>query len=285
MKISLHQASIILAFYNDVQLLRLALDALKLEADATFEVLIADDGSAPQAVEQIECLMDQYPFPIKHLWHPDDGFAKTVILNRAVLEARGNTLIFLDADCIPQQGFVTDHLRQARPGLCLVGRRINVFREAVDALDCRVPNQIVRNNLVKLLWWSIQGKANHVEHGIRLPAWLATALSGRPWGILGCNFSLTKADLLAVNGFDERHRVQWGAEDSDLQRRLSKHGIMRQSLVARACMIHFDASFFSRKQRASTPASDQVASPDHYAEAAREDQAWTPHGIVKTPPC
>lgn len=270
------RASIVLAFYNDLPLLKLVLDALKAQYDGSFEVLIADDGSRPDVVQGIEAILDHYPFELRHLWQPDQGFLKTVILNKAVQTARGEHLIFMDADCVPEQHFVADHLRHAAIGVCQTGRRVDVFRDAIDELDCREPARIIANNFAKLLRWSAQGKARNIEKGLRLPSWLASRLGGRVWGALGCNFSVARQDLLAINGFDERHGEQWGAEDSDVERRLLKLGVKRMSLRYQAVMIHFDASFFKRG-----PSEDARRRWKFYQQAAAENRVWTPYGIVK----
>lgn len=272
------KVSIILAFYNDVELLTLVLRAIELQKIDGLEVLIADDGSCAQAVEDVQALLSRYSFSVRHLWQPDDGFGKTIILNKAVVDAIGETLIFLDADCVPQAFFIEDHVRHSEPGVCLVGRRVNVFRGALDKLDLNCPHKIISRNFFRLLWWSMKGYANHLERGVRFPRWASGWMRKRGWGIVGCNFSLQKKDLLAINGFDERHRVHWGAEDSDLQRRLQLHGIRLKSLAQQACQIHFDASFF--KRRDVNRVSD-AGSASHFAQAVAEGVSWTPHGIVK----
>ncbi len=268
------KVSVILAFYNDIELLRLSLQSLAASHSSDFEVLIADDGSCEKVVQEVQGLLNAYPFPITHIWQVDDGFGKTVALNKAVVAAAGQWLIFLDADCVPQSNFVADHLRRCESGICLVGRRVNVFRDAIGVLDCSAPHKIFNKNFLKLLWWSMRGKVTHLERGVRAPAFLKLMFPKKSWGIVGCNFSIAKADLLAINGFDERHRIAWGAEDSDLQRRLELKGVRLQSLVQQACQVHFDASFFSRRVGG-------VAKPDYLGMAARENHYWTAHGIVK----
>jgi glycosyltransferase involved in cell wall biosynthesis len=270
------RASVVLAFYNDLPLLKMVLAALKAQYDGSFEVLIADDGSGPDVVRGIEAILNQYPFKLRHLWQPDEGFLKPVILNKAVQAARGDYLIFMDADCVPQRHFVSDHLREAAPGICQTGRRIDVFRDAIYELDCRQPEHIIRRNFGQLWLWLLRGKSRTLEKGLRLPSWLARQLGGRAWGALGCNFSVARQDLLAINGFDERHGVQWGAEDSDVERRLLKFGVKRCSLRYQAIMIHFDQSFFKRGL-----SEDAQRRWKFYQQAAEEDRVWTPHGLVK----
>lgn len=270
------RASVILSFYNDLPVLRLALDALAAQYDGQFEVLVADDGSKPDVVRELSQLLPRYKFNTSHLWHEDDGFRKTVILNRAVTQAQADCLIFVDADCVPQRHFVDDHLRHAGPGVCQTGRRIDVFRDAIDQLDCDVPAQILAHNWTTLLRWSWQGKARNLEKGLRLPTAIAHQIGGRIWGALGCNLSVNRQDFLQINGFDERFSVAWGAEDSDPERRLRKAGVRLRSLRYQATMIHFDASYFKRR-------GGQLIRPanDHYATVKAEDRIWTPHGIVK----
>jgi len=270
------KASVIAAFYNDLEVLRLLVQALQEQADGSFELIIADDGSRPDVVHAIDQMKTRFAYPIRHLWHEDRGFLKTVILNEAVREARGQTLIFIDADCVVQSGFVQDHLRLARPGIMQTGRRVDVHHEAYRTLNCSRASEIVCSNFLTLCWWTIRSKARNLEKGIRLPMWLRKWAGGRNWGVLGCNFSVDREDLLAVNGFDERHGVQWGAEDSDVERRLKKIGVQVRSLRYAATMIHFDGQYYRRG-----PSEDARQRWQLYLQAEKEDRTWTPHGILK----
>ena len=272
------KASVILAFYNDLPLLRAVLDALQSQYASQFEVLIADDGSRPEIVAELKAMLTTYSFESQHLWHPDAGFRKTVIMNQAVLAANTDHLIFMDADCIPQQHFVDDHLRQLKPGLCQAGRRIDTFYEGLDKLAKTAPAQLFGKHWMRFLIWAAQGKARNVEKGIRLPHALVKRLSqGRSWSLVGCNFSVCKQDFLAINGFDERADVQWGAEDSDIDRRLLKAGVRIVNLRYQATMIHFDSAYFKRG------ALKHSVSPGAgvFAQAYTENRTWTHHGIIK----
>lgn len=272
------KATVILAFYNDLPLLRTVLDALQSQSTGQFEVLIADDGSRPEVVAQLKTLLPTYSFESQHLWHPDAGFRKTVIMNQAVLAAKTDHLIFMDADCVPQQHFVNDHLRHLKPGLCQAGRRIDAFYEGLDNLTNTAPAQLFSKRWLRFLVWAAQGKARNVEKGIRLPHALAKQLpQGRPWSLVGCNFSVCKQDLLAINGFDERADVQWGAEDSDIDRRLLKAGVRMVNLRYQATMIHFDSAYFKRD---ALKPSD-LPGTGVFAQAYGENRTWTRYGIVK----
>lgn len=271
-------ASIIIAFYNDIKLLRLVLVALKNQYRDQFEVLIADDGSTPEVVAQVDEMLKAFPFPSKHFWQADEGFRKTIVMNRAVTSAVSETLIFIDGDCVPQVHFVDDHVRASKLGFCSVGRRIDCFRDAIDHLDCSQPDLIVFRNIFRLIFWSLTFRARNIEKGFRLPPRFLKKIPSQKWGVVGCNFSIQKSDLLFVNGFDERHSTQWGAEDSDVQRRLQKAGLKLNDLRYQATMIHFDASYHKRHLPTVTPEKNF---PSFYDQAAAENRAWTPFGIIK----
>ena len=272
------KASVILAFYNDLPLLQKVLDALQSQYAGQFEVLIADDGSKPEVVTGLKKLLPTYSFESQHLWHPDDGFRKTVIMNQAVLAAKTDHLIFMDADCVPQMHFIDDHLRHLKPGLCQAGRRIDAFYEGLEKLANTAPAQFFDKHWLRFLVWAAQGNARNVEKGIRLPYALVKRMTqGRPWSLVGCNFSVCKQDLLALNGFDERADVQWGAEDSDIDRRLLKAGVRMVNLRYQATMIHFDSAYF--KRNINNPLSKETR--NFFDEAKKEDRTWTRYGILK----
>jgi len=269
------KVSVIAAFYNDIDILRLLMQALHEQADGSFELIIADDGSRPVVMAAIQEIKNTFGYPVQYLWHEDRGFLKTVILNEAIRHARGETLIFVDADCVVQKGFVQDHLRHAGPGIMQTGRRVDVYREAYQVLDCSRPSEIVSRNFAALLKLTMQSKARNLEKGIRVPDVIGRNWPGRTWGVLGCNFSVQKSDIVAINGFDERHAVQWGAEDSDVERRLKKIGVKVRSLRFAATMIHFDAQYFKRG-----PSEDARERWKLYQQVEKEDRIWTPYGLV-----
>lgn len=271
-------ASIIIAFYNDINLLRLVLIALKNQYHGQFEVLIADDGSSTEVNSQVTEMLRGFPFSSKNLWQADKGFRKTIVMNRAVISATFDTLVFIDGDCVPQSNFVDDHIRLAKQGFCSVGRRVDCFRDATKHLDCSQPELIVRRNFFRLVLWSLTQKARNVEKGIRFPKIFLKKHPSQKWAVVGCNFSIQKSDLLSVNGFDERHTVQWGAEDTDVERRLQKAGLKFNDLRYQATMIHLDISYFKRHLIVST---SHIGIPSLYDQAAAENRSWTPFGIVK----
>jgi glycosyltransferase involved in cell wall biosynthesis len=90
------QFSIIIPVYNDWEPLDESLRSLSLQERATlFEVIIVDDGSTNQAPDVIRRWSQYYPLTIVHQLHTGIPSAR----NHGIQNAKGNVLIFTDADC------------------------------------------------------------------------------------------------------------------------------------------------------------------------------------------
>ncbi|BAC93063.1 putative glycosyl transferase [Vibrio vulnificus YJ016] len=277
------KASLIIAFYNNTQALGLIFKALSAQSCMDFEVVIADDGSKEDAVTWLEEQKNQVPFALKSVWHEDKGFRKNRILNHAVLAAESEYLIFIDGDCIPEKHFIEDHINNAQRGSVLSGRRVELpelFTPLMQA--CENPEtffsqhkwQIFRQYLFTSPDAETKGRCNrgrHVEKGIRLPyAWQQKLIGGfKPAGILGCNFSLYKSDLLKVNGFDMRYEAPAVGEDSDLDYRLGLIGITTRVLKGLAIQLHIYHPWLSR------------TSPNYelFLDTMEHKRSWAEQGI------
>ena len=79
------KASVIAAFYNNIKYLKLVLAGFEQQTEKDFELIIADDGSPEEVVKEIESIVSNYSFRIKHTWHSDKGFRKNKILRRELI--------------------------------------------------------------------------------------------------------------------------------------------------------------------------------------------------------
>lgn len=277
------KASLIIAFYNNTQALGLIFKALSAQSCMDFEVVIADDGSKQDAVDWIEEKKSQLPFALKSVWHEDKGFRKNRILNHAVLAAESEYLIFIDGDCIPEKHFIEDHVNHAQRGVVLSGRRVELPEPFTSLMQSstspetffsRYKWQIFRQYLFTLPDAATKGRSNrgrHVEKGIRLPyAWQQKLIGGfKPAGILGCNFSLYKNDLIKVNGFDMRYEAPAVGEDTDLDYRLGLVGITTRVLKGLAIQLHIYHPWLSR------------TSPNYglFLDTMEHKRSWAEQGI------
>ena len=248
--------SLIISFYNKTELLQKVLESIALQTMQDVEVVIADDGSGPQAAAFIEHAAHSYPFPIRHVWHEDKGWRKNAILNKAVMAAKSEYLVFIDGDCLLERHFLEEHYASRKQGEVVTGRRVLLTPKTTEYILAKplTPHRLGAPLFFRLLWETIFGhQKTQLEQKIRLPKGLRRLfIRERKRYILGCNFSLYKEDLLGVNGFDERFQYPGYGEDIDLEFRLARKGIFAYS---RKCQLvqfhcyhqHFDTDYAPNK--------------------------------------
>jgi glycosyltransferase involved in cell wall biosynthesis len=218
--------SLIITTYNRPDSLKAVLSALNAQNQRDFEVLIADDGSTDDTRLMLHHF--EADFPLHHVWQHDQGFRAARIRNRALRQAQGDYIIFIDGDCIPRRDFIARHCALAEKNCFVSGQRIlcqPAFTEHV--LHQHIP-----------LWqWSLwqwlrayqRGHINRLLPLLALPdgAWRQRA-SVQHWrGVKTCNLGVWHSALSAINGFDEAYQG-WGHEDADLAVRLLHAGQQRK---------------------------------------------------------
>jgi len=262
-------ATVVLSTFDQPRLLDLALHGYARQSVRTFEIVIADDGSKPETRELIECRARAFPVPIRHVWQPHRGFWKSAALNRAVLQSHGAQLVFSDGDCVPSRTFVEEHLAAARPRAFVVGGHVRLSEQMTREVT---PESIASGELERAaslvertaLWWM---------HGKSL-AYIALRRPRKP-RLLGLNFSVDRATLHRVNGFDQTYRNS-AREDSDLRNRLLLAGASPVSLWHRARVMHLfhapnvERILWKEANRYYRRRDLRPESPDGLRELARE---------------
>jgi GT2 family glycosyltransferase len=107
--------SVISATYK--QLPKLKLLAKALESFRDFEWILAIDGCQ----ETKEWAKD-----IKHVYHEDKGRRYNEIVNMAVKEAKGDTLLLISGDSVPDKNYQNDIMEGYKPDRIVCGLRVNV---------------------------------------------------------------------------------------------------------------------------------------------------------------
>lgn len=234
------KVSVIIAIYNQIEYLRFALAGYFRQSFRDFEIVIADDGSKAEVTAEIQALIKSSDFPIQHVWQEDLGFRKNKILNKAVLTTRADYLIFTDGDCIPHREFVHEHYINRSPGACLVGRRVNLSQRITSKLTVeRIERGLLEKNFLNMLVDSMLLRMNYVEKGIYIKSpFLRKIMNRKKRDLVGSNFSIHKADILSVNGFDERYEEPGIGEDRDIQIRLERKNIVFKSVSFVAIQYH-----------------------------------------------
>ena len=83
------------------------------------------------------------------MWHEDNGFQKSRILNSAILASESDYLIFTDQDCIPRKDFIATHNAYAEKGYFLSG---GYFKLPMDISRQLTYNDIESENAFSLSW-------------------------------------------------------------------------------------------------------------------------------------
>ncbi|WP_040396965.1 glycosyltransferase [Cesiribacter andamanensis] len=264
-------ASVIISIYNKFNYLERVLAGFEQQSRTDFEVILADDGSNGETLAAIRQYQQQAPYPLRHVWHEDKGFRKTRIMNKAVVAAEASFLIFVDGDCIPHPRFVEEHLAHAREGVVLCGRRANLSDKLTHWLTPeRIRQGALQHMTGRLLWDSVAGQSRDAEKAIYIRNSPLKPLFPQKFkGLLGCNFSLYKKDLLDINGFDERYEAPAAGEDTDPEYRLGWAGKKFVSVKNYAIQYHLYHKLLPRPEQ-----SQRVL-----AQVLKERKAYSRYGI------
>jgi glycosyltransferase involved in cell wall biosynthesis len=219
--------SVVITTYNRPDALAAVVEACFAQSDKNFEIIIADDGSTANTQECIDALKARAPVALQHVWQPDLGFRAAMARNRGTLAARGEYIVFLDGDCIPQRDFIAQHRKLARRGFLVSGSRVLLS----PGLTARILSEHIDLNAASVgerLAYRLRGDVNKVlQLLVRLPD-LGRESRRFSWRrIKSCNLGVWRSDLDLVNGFDESF-LGWGHEDSDLVVRLFNAGVNRK---------------------------------------------------------
>lgn len=117
--------SIIINVHNQPLSLKLALRSLLAQDFTGFkEVIIADDGSSSTIFPDLYQDFDKAGIPLKYVWQQDCGIRENVSFNNGIRLARGNYLLFLAGDMVPNIDLVRKHMEtQVQPRLIVAGNR------------------------------------------------------------------------------------------------------------------------------------------------------------------
>jgi glycosyltransferase involved in cell wall biosynthesis len=231
------QAAVIISTYNSPHLLERVLWGYFGQTYRDFELIVADDGSSNETRRLIERFSDK-AMPVTHLWHPDRGFRKCTILNRAIAATEAEYLVFTDGDCIPRADFVSVHLSLREPGRFLSGGTVYLPKELSRRITI---DDVVAGRATDLKWLRANGLGRSLSLKLRLGTQLRLQCI---WDYLtptratfnGHNSSAWRSDILAVNGFDER--MGYGGLDRELGERLENAGVRGKQVRHRAVCVH-----------------------------------------------
>lgn len=213
------RALVVVGTYNQPSL-ALALRGWLRQGERDFELVVADDGSAPAYVQVVRDFIDgparAAGLRVHHAWHEDRGFRKARIVNEALRRVPGPRLVILtDGDCVPPACFVERHLAAHAPRSFHVGGCVRWSREVSEGLT---PAQVDDGSFEA---WHDAGHARDARWRALKSRWGTFWHLRRRPKVLGLNMAVDRALLDEANGMDERFEG-WGLEDDDLRDRLMR---------------------------------------------------------------
>lgn len=267
--------SVIISTYNNPAWLEKVIWGYELQTHTDFEFIVADDGSGPETRSLIEHYQKTSRMKIIHVWHPDNGFQKSAILNKAVAASNTAYLLFSDGDCIPRKDFVETHVRHAKQGYFLSG---GYFKLPMETSKAITREDVANGNAFDVNWLHAHGlkktykELKLVSRGLQqyLLNWLTPA---KPtWN--GHGSSGWKKDIVAVNGYNEE--MQYGGQDRELGERLVNLGIKGKQIRYSAVCVHLD-----HKRGYNTPES--IHKNRKIRQQTRfQRKIWTRNGIINS---
>jgi glycosyltransferase involved in cell wall biosynthesis len=227
------------------------------------EVLIADDGSEEATRLVVMAHQTDFPVPLLHVWHDDQGFRLAAIRNEAIRQASGQYVVQVDGDMVLHSRFIEAHAQFARCGSYVQGSRC--------LLAPALTRHLLRTRRHEVSWFA-RGLKN------RQNAWYAPWISRFVGGprdaerrTRGCHMAFWRDDLLSVNGYDERF-VGWGREDSELAARLIHAGVRRRNFKFGAVAYHL--------WHAEVPRDGYSVNEARYETTIREGRRRCDDGLV-----
>lgn len=261
--------SIVIPTYNKKDFLELTLTALGFQTYPVdkYEVVVINDGSTDGTEDLVLSL--SVPYEINYTRQENKG--RSVARNRGIENAKGETIIFIDDDCVPAPTFIERHMQyhyendnyvvlgykyctfskmlpdssKLKGTLMETLKRHKTLHHLIDMQEntMLIRPEDIRNGLDKLVQLSYRGERERWEQAYKT---YTANLEGftLPWLLFTTgNVSVKKHHCVEVGGFDENFKG-WGLEDFEMGYRLYKHGLRfvldREAITYR--LIHWGDS-------------------------------------------
>ncbi len=269
------RVSVIISTYNNPNWLEKVLWSYQVQTFKDFEMVIADDGSKQPTFDLIEKIKHLVDFSIIHVWHQDNGFQKSQILNKAILACNTDYILMSDGDCIARKDFVQVHVDRKEKGYFLSGGYFMLPMTISEIIDKR---NVLQQLCFNVNWLKSKGLKSSFKNnkltasGFKSKVLNAITPTNASWN--GHNASGWKEDILKINGFDER--MQYGGQDRELGERLFNLGLKSKQIRYSAICLHLD------HQRGYKNQESINKNLTIRATTKNEKRIWTDFGIKKS---
>jgi glycosyltransferase involved in cell wall biosynthesis len=268
--------SLIISIYNSPDFLDRVLSSVARQTVMPEEVIVSEDGEFPANRGVVQQWHSRWPKNSKliHLRQRDQGNRKPLAMNKAVAISLGDYLIFIDGDCVLRRDFVSDHILFANEKSFLTGRRVELSPKASTYLTReRIDSGYLDTIPWALLFDALFGRTHHGGRFFRVPVFLRKILGrDKILDIRGCNFSVHRKHLVAINGFTNDFSGAYG-EDTDAEYRLKYLGLEMKSLRGAAVQYHLWHPYQTKDTGNQERLKDLLAHPE----------ARTSNGLAEAP--
>ncbi len=219
------QCSLIINAYNQAAQLKQVLQSAARQTDQRFEIIIADDGSSDSTEQVIQSFREKHSgIPFQYVSHADEGFRRTVILNRAAEKANSEYLIFVDGDMILHPLFIENHIRYKDPKKARCGYR-GVKLGSAYTRRLLEEKEEFSPSFFNLLTKRFRGELTNPFRGVVIHShWIRNLFIKKKTNLPGCHFTMYRSVYEQANGMDESI-LEYGYEDFELGHRLTLNGI------------------------------------------------------------
>ncbi|PZR25094.1 MAG: glycosyl transferase family 2 [Citrobacter freundii] len=229
---------LLISTYNWPEALSLVLQSVFRQSRLPDEIIVADDGSSPETQRLVSEYASKSMILIKHIWQEDNGFRKSLILNKAMQQSDADYIIEIDGDILLHDKFIEDHCRYAQVNSFVQGARVMIGEQETKDL--------LRTGKLRSFSFLAKGISNRFN-SLRLP--LLTNLmkncKQEASNIKACNLAFWRRDFILVNGYNNQFEG-WGCEDAEFVARLLHAGIKKRRLKLAAICYHLYHSLSSK---------------------------------------
>ncbi len=213
--------SVLIVTHNQSNILRFQIAALEKQAGilpSELEVIVTDDASEVSEIKQIEAILSRTALSSRLLQQKGDRFWAARARNRAIACARGEVLLFLDGDMIPEVDVSAKHvaLHASLEKRIVAGNRLRKDIPLQAMADLSSDDDMLPLLRQHEISDPLIAQKQHDE-ACRRSAFLQSRHSWRV--VLSCHMS---APAAAEVCFDEQFRG-WGLEDWECAYRLTQH--------------------------------------------------------------
>ncbi|MDM8176212.1 MULTISPECIES: glycosyltransferase family 2 protein [Olivibacter] len=233
------RVALVISTYNWPEALHQVLVSVRNQYILPDEVLIADDGSDSRTKNLISSFKQEFPVPIRHFWHPDEGFRKAIIMNAAIASSSSDYIVQIDGDIIVHPNFIKDHIEEAEKGCYIKGSRVLLSSLKTSRILASKEKRVT----IKPYSCGITNRLN----ACRLPSLskLFIKKHKRSHDLRGCNCAYWKKDFVAINGYNNELQG-WGHEDIELAARFINLGLLQKTVKLKAICYHLDHPYNPR---------------------------------------